>query len=1112
MGFRKKQVSAALGLSLLLSSISGMVASASAAPIPESVALPPAPAWGYYVDNYKNNTSSNKTPLSNPAIGTLSGFEQLWAPGATWDTGTKLNSSVLDANIQKVVDMAANRTSSEADAAYLDDRRKQSYSVMDGLGSLTDIYRLHVGATTTITGIPADATTVKYEDQGIGGEYGSGDPNSSLGSIVSLVNTFRNSSASTSSAKTYYKYPRPFRWSSPAIIVPSLVPAKSADPSNDGGFPSGHTNAAYLSAIAMAYAVPERFQELLTRASELGNNRIVAGMHSPLDVMGARVMATAVSAAALNEPSNSLLKKTAYNDAHSLLLTQTGTAEDRFSNYSKNKQDYTERLTYGFSPIQSTTKPVVVPKGAEVLLETRLPYMDDTQRRWVLATTGLPSGYPVLDDPEGWGRLNLFAAADGYGAFANDVTVTMDTYQGGFNALDRWRNDISGTGRLTKKGTGTLKLQGNNSYSGGTQLNEGTLEGNSATAFGTGDVANHGGTLIQNVPGQMSIGGNFSQSAGGTLELNLSSTNDLLNIKGKVQAGGTLHLNFLNNYVPDGVITLITHGKDQRNGEFSSVETTGLPSQYKMKVIYNANSIQLAVDLEAPSWPADAKLTGSNITQSGLTLNWPAAIDNEGVVSYSVYRDSTLLHTVTGATYSYNVTGLTQGTTYSFSVIAYDLTDNSSSPLKSSLSTVSSSSSGGNGPVATPTPSPVPSAAPSPASSPGTDNGKQSLSVTATADSSGKAEATIKDSQITDLLTKISSSTAAKISVQLNVGTVDHAKSVGITLSKDAVSKLFESKAAEVELVTQFGSMSFNKAALGSLKNAVGDSIRIGIAPAATSGLSSEAASLVGTRPMLEYTVQSGASSLTSFGGGSIKISIPFKLAQGEDANAITAYYIDSSGKPNAVAKSGYNQETGTVSLLTNHLSKYAVGYNKISFSDTSGHWGSSYITYLAAHNIISGTGANTFAPDKGITRAEFAKMLAGLANADVSGYSSSAFTDVKANDWYLPYVAWAAAKNIVNGADNHHFNPNAFISREEISVMIGRYADLEGYALPANVSNAGFADSSSVSAWAVDAVTALQKAGILSGKGNNTLDPKGGATRAEAAKMMTVLLQEMIQ
>ncbi|ALP35804.1 phospholipid phosphatase [Paenibacillus sp. IHB B 3084] len=583
---RKPLSVALLSVPLLIGSLGGSYA--SAATLPTTVTAP-EPSWGYFVDHYKNNNSDNKTESSNPTLGLLSGFNKLWTPGTTWDTGTKLNSSVLDANIQKVIDMAARRTSSEADAAYLDDRRNQSYSVIDGLGSLTDVYRKNAGATTTINDIPADALTKKYEDAGTN----AGSTSSALGNIVNLVNTLRGDYSSTSSAKAYFSYPRPFRWSNNSVVVPTLLPAQNSDPSKDGGFPSGHTNAAYLSAIAMAYAVPERYQELLTRASELGNNRIVAGMHSPLDVMGGRVMATATAAAILSDPANSSLKKAAYQDAHSKLLTQTGTASDRFSNYSANKKSYTERLTYGFSPINPTTTAMTVPKGAEVLLETRLPYLDSTQRRWVLATTGLPSGYPVLDDAEGWGRLNLFAAADGYGAFANNVTVTMDASKGGFNALDRWRNNISGVGKLTKKGTGTLKLMGNNTYSGGTQLDQGRLEGNSETAFGSGDVTNNGGTLTENVAGKLIIGGNYKQSAKGTLELNLQSKNDLLKIKGTAIPNGKLRLNFSNKYVPANGATIMNYGK--RNGAFTSIETTGLPSKYKVKVVYNADSIQLKV-------------------------------------------------------------------------------------------------------------------------------------------------------------------------------------------------------------------------------------------------------------------------------------------------------------------------------------------------------------------------------------------------------------------------------------------------------------------------------------------------------------------------------------
>ncbi len=581
----RKLLAAVFSLALLQSSLS--VSHAGAATKMGTAAPTPS---GHFIDHYKNNNAANMTVNSNPVIGMLSGFNQLWVPGHTWDSGIKLNSGVLDANIQKVVDIAESRTPLEENAAYFDDRRQQSYSVIDGLGSLTDVYRTKAGATTTINSIPADASMIKYHDEGTN----SGSTGSSLGHVVSLVNTLRGNYSSTNPAKGYFNYPRPFRWKDNSIIVPTLVPAINPDPNKDGGFPSGHTNAAYLSAFAMAYAIPERYQELLTRASELGHNRIVAGMHSPLDVMGGRVMATALAAAILSDPANESLKKAAYDEAHSKLLTETGTAQDRFNDYSVNKKQYTQRLTYGFGQIKRTTKPMVVPKGAEVLLETRFPYFDKKQRRLVLATTGLPSGYPVLDDAEGWGRLNLFSAADGYGALPKDVTVTMDSAKGGFYAWDRWRNDISGSGKLTKKGTGTLKLEGNNTYSGGTRIDQGTLEGGSETAFGRGDVSNNGGTLKEDVSGKLIIGGDYKQSAKGVLELNLSGKEDILKIKGKAKMKGTLRLHFSNNYVPADGAAIITFNKG--HGSFSSIETKGLPSKYNVKVIYKSNSIKLKIE------------------------------------------------------------------------------------------------------------------------------------------------------------------------------------------------------------------------------------------------------------------------------------------------------------------------------------------------------------------------------------------------------------------------------------------------------------------------------------------------------------------------------------
>lgn len=618
----RKLVSVTLGLMLLSNGVAlhPSYAASGESQTPPSIELPAAPIWGHFVDTYKNNTPVNMEVYSNSAIGMLSGFLDLWTPGDSWNNGTKLNSSVLDANIQYVVDLSKTRSAADEERAYYDDRRNQSYGAVEGLGSLTEVYREKSGTYTTINSIPENATSVKYNDGN--GSNKAGDSDSELGKMVDLIGKLRGNYASTQQAKNYYSYARPYRWANDtSIIVPTLVPAISQTPATDGGFPSGHTNASYLAALSLAYAVPERYQEMLTRASEMGDSRIVAGMHSPLDVMGGRVLATALAAATLNDPDNAELKKAAYDQAHEILLTETGTAEDRFTNYEQNKAQFNQRLTYNFPQITSTTKPVSVPKGAEVLLETRLPYLSGEQRRAVLATTGLPSGYPLLDDPEGWGRLNLFAAADGYGAFHNDVTVTMDAYQGGFHAEDRWRNNISGVGKLTKEGAGTLKLQGSNIYSGGTQINAGTLEGDSATAFGSGDVFNNGGTVVENVYGAMTIGGNFTQTAGSTLELNLIRSDDVVDVQGTVELAGALHVKFADGYVPGrGSITLITHGANERTGSFDTVTITGVPSQYNAKIVYQTDKVVLSITSKSSS-DSSSDGSGSTSGSSGGTNN-----------------------------------------------------------------------------------------------------------------------------------------------------------------------------------------------------------------------------------------------------------------------------------------------------------------------------------------------------------------------------------------------------------------------------------------------------------------------------------------------------------
>lgn len=541
----------------------------------------------------------------------------LWSgiPGTSPD-GTIANPTVNTANITYVQTATNNRTTEQALAAFLDDRRDKGYSVTDGLGPLTGFWRTGAGQSFsyTINGGSTSYTDTSSIDPTSTNTYAvtssSGSTSSDLGLAVGMIGNV--DSASTEPTKRYYKYGRPFRWNEnfgySVSVVPALVQFESSTPITDGGFPSGHTAEAWRDALLMAYMVPQRYQELITRAMELGQNRILAGMHSPLDVMGGRILATANIAYDLTNTSTtngyytSAVKKAAYDQAQSYLMTQSGTSDfnalntyahtqqtsdttsdsyDRFTDHTTNKSNFTTRLTYGFGEVNTTLSATTatVPKGAEVLLETRQPYLTAAQRRVVLKTTEISAAYPLANDDEGWGRLNLFAAADGYAAFNGDVTVTMDATDGGFNALDSWRNDISGSGLLTKAGTGTLRLSGANTYTGGTILSAGTLAADSTSAFGTGDVYVKAGTLLSAASGQLAVGGKYTQ-LGGTLEVDMNSaTQGTLKITGAATiSGGTLYVTFPGTYSPAAgdTITVLTAGS--LAGKFTSVSVKGFSS------------------------------------------------------------------------------------------------------------------------------------------------------------------------------------------------------------------------------------------------------------------------------------------------------------------------------------------------------------------------------------------------------------------------------------------------------------------------------------------------------------------------------------------------------
>jgi len=174
-------------------------------------------------------------------------------------------------------------------------------------------------------------------------------------------------------------------------------------------------------------------------------------------------------------------------------------------------------------------------------------------------------------------------------------------------------------------------------------------------------------------------------------------------------------------------------------------------------------------------------------------------------------------------------------------------------------------------------------------------------------------------------------------------------------------------------------------------------------------------------------------------------------------------------------------------------------------FTDVEDTWYVPYIQYVYDNGLMVGVDETTFAPNRPLTRAMFVQILYTQAGEpEVS--TSSPFTDLTA-DWYKNAVTWAYANGIVSGKSETTFGPDDNITREQLAVMLYSYAGSP------EISEAAldFPDTKAISDYAVKAITWAVQNGIMSGKDANGtlyLEPKGQATRAEAATMVMQYLE----
>ncbi|MEB2186776.1 S8 family serine peptidase [Xanthomonas campestris pv. campestris] len=257
-------------------------------------------------------------------------------------------------------------------------------------------------------------------------------------------------------------------------------------------------------------------------------------------------------------------------------------------------------IRYFYGSGTSFAAPLV--SGAAALVWQAFPYFNNDLVRQTLLGTATDLGAAGVDPTFGYGLLNVGKAVLGPARFDwGTVDVEVTTLR------STWTNDISGSGGLTKRGSGTLILSSsNNTFAGDTQVLDGTLQTaslqsarvdilNGATLIGAGRIAgtvSNRGSTLQVGGAVLAIGGNYTQDDFGRLALNVG---DRLNVSGTATIDGDLQLIGRRDYVVNNTTYPVLQAANGLQGTFASLSSGPAVTFLDATLSYDANTAYVSL-------------------------------------------------------------------------------------------------------------------------------------------------------------------------------------------------------------------------------------------------------------------------------------------------------------------------------------------------------------------------------------------------------------------------------------------------------------------------------------------------------------------------------------
>lgn len=233
------------------------------------------------------------------------------------------------------------------------------------------------------------------------------------------------------------------------------------------------------------------------------------------------------------------------------------------------------------------------------------------------------------------------------------------------------------------------------------------------------------------------------------------------------------------------------------------------------------------------------------------------------------------------------------------------------------------------------------------------------------------------------------------------------------------------------------------------------------------------------------------------------------------DKIAINVHAVTPEGQDvyniNQIPYTGEDEHFQTTTAWWLDISKWKAAQNEtpneseMSFGDVStDHWYYDYVKYVYDRGLMTGLNENDFGAVQSLARAQFAVILYRMEGEPEVEYKD-VFPDVADGQWYTDAIMWANQAGIVTGyTDSGLFGFADDINREQMAVMMHRYAEYKGFDISKKADFNAFSDAASVNEFADEAMQWAVGTGVISGKDEGTrIDPQGDAARAECATII---------